>query len=259
MSESLASEFLPRQTPLSPERCRDFPDVVNASDLENLLLRSCERQSPDIVRIGSLSVGHTPSPSHKYTSRERQTHTRTNNKTCSMKLSSLLTLIWGLCFFMWIVLPEASINLCHVFTQGSVLRRKTGNSHATTFGSSWVKFSLVYGSIVAPSSRPGVLSAALDAFLRSCYSPSHFLTASTLVFLHAASFSPHSSSYSCCKLPLARPSVCVLDCAFLDDSVCECRETLRALAAPSFSRCFFGVWQLSASHWLSLLLTGSAL
>ncbi|CAB1438267.1 unnamed protein product [Pleuronectes platessa] len=62
-----------------------------------------------------------------------------------------------------------------------------------------------------PDMKPimsGVFSVALDAFLRSSYSPGHFLTASPLVFLHAASFSPLSSSYSCSKLSLARP-ICV--------------------------------------------------
>lgn len=72
--------------------------------------------------------------------------------------------------------------------------------------------------------------------------------------------SPHCSSDSCSKLPLAWSSVCVLDSAFLDGSVCKCRETLRSLASSSVSRCFFGVWQLFASAWLSLLLlTRSAL
>lgn len=126
-----------------------------------------------------------------------------------------------------------------------------------TFGLSWVKFCLV------------LLLHCSSYFQVWCFLAPWTLLSSSSSLSHppSSSFSilppslhTSSSSYSCSELPLAWTSVCVLDSAFLDDNVCECRETPRALAGPPVSRCFFGVWQLSAFAWLSfLLLTGSAL
>ena len=127
-------------------------------------------------------------------------------------------------------------------------------------GSSWVKSCWAYCFTGPLTARSGVYSAVVNPFLTQPYftlpplpvNSSHPLPPSFSMLPPRPS--PHSTSYSSSKLPLALSSVCVLDSAFLDGGVCNCRETLRALAGPSVSRCFFGVWQLSASVWLSLLL-----